>query len=254
MALQPIGRKIPSVIHGAICPVKGASVTRRGPPVSRCAILRAGVACALCDITPRFSGGAARRRRDDFAYPLEGRPGWRPLSCSPRGSMEVREGAAVETSGYTTAKGIGVELEVRAVSEDALEEIVTALGEHRGGAFSSGMDYPGRYSRWAFGYVDPCLELVARGRRISARALNDRGLVVLPVVASCLLAAGKPVSEPTDGFVEVHIAESEDLVPEEQRSRRPTVFTAIREVIAAFRGDDPHLGLYGAFGYDLAFQ
>jgi anthranilate synthase len=41
---------------------------------------------------------------------------------------------------------------------------------------------------------------------------------------------------------------------EEQRSRRPTVFSAIREIMTAFAGDDPHLGLYGAFGYDLAFQ
>ncbi|GAA4596698.1 anthranilate synthase [Planotetraspora phitsanulokensis] len=160
----------------------------------------------------------------------------------------------METSGYTTAGGVAVERGVREVPEEALEEIVTALGERRGGAFSSGMDYPGRYSRWAFGYVDPCVEIVARGRRISARALNERGRVVLPVIASCLLAAGKPVSEPDAGHVEVHVAESEDLLPEEFRSRRPTVFTAIREVIAAFRGDDPHLGLYGAFGYDLAFQ
>ena len=38
------------------------------------------------------------------------------------------------------------------------------------------------------------------------------------------------------------------------RSRRPTVFSAVREVIDAFAGDDEHLGLYGAFGYDLAFQ
>ncbi|WP_327582053.1 anthranilate synthase component I [Nonomuraea sp. NBC_00507] len=160
----------------------------------------------------------------------------------------------METSGYTTAGGIGVEREAREVDETALEEIVTALGERRGGAFSSGMDYPGRYSRWAFGYVDPCLELVAKGRTISATALNERGRVVLPAVASCLLAAGKPVTEPTADRVEVHVPESEDLLPEEMRSRRPTVFTAIREVIAAFRGDDPHLGLYGAFGYDLAFQ
>ncbi|MER6945137.1 anthranilate synthase component I [Nonomuraea sp. NPDC000554] len=158
------------------------------------------------------------------------------------------------TSGYTTAGGIGVEREARDVPEEALEEIVTALSERRGGAFSSGMDYPGRYSRWAFGYVDPCLELVAKGRVISARALNARGRVVLPAVASCLLAAGKPVSEPTADHVEVHVPESEGLLPEEMRSRRPTVFTAIREVIAAFKGDDPHLGLYGAFGYDLAFQ
>ncbi|TMR98537.1 anthranilate synthase component I [Nonomuraea basaltis] len=160
----------------------------------------------------------------------------------------------METSGYTTAGGIAVEREARETDEAALEEIVTALGERRGGAFSSGMDYPGRYSRWAFGYVDPCLELVAKGRTISATALNERGRVVLPAVASCLLAAGKPVTEPTADRVEVHVPESEDLLPEEMRSRRPTVFTAIREVIAAFRGDDPHLGLYGAFGYDLAFQ
>ncbi|MGW0200747.1 anthranilate synthase component I [Nonomuraea sp. NPDC003201] len=160
----------------------------------------------------------------------------------------------METSGYTTAGGIGVEREAREVDEAALEEIVTSLGHRRGGAFSSGMDYPGRYSRWAFGYVDPCLELVAKGRVISATALNERGRVVLPAVASCLLAAGKPVAEPTPDRVEVYVPESEDLLPEEMRSRRPTVFTAIREVIAAFKGDDPHLGLYGAFGYDLAFQ
>ncbi|WP_431895204.1 anthranilate synthase component I [Nonomuraea sp. bgisy101] len=164
----------------------------------------------------------------------------------------------METSGYTTAGGVSVEREVREVPEAALEEIVTALGERRGGAFSSGMDYPGRYSRWAFGYVDPCIELVARGRTIAARALNERGRVVLPALASCLLAAGKPVSPPTDTHVEVHIAEPGadpgEVLPEEMRSRRPTVFTAIREVIAAFKGEDPHLGLYGAFGYDLAFQ
>ena len=32
------------------------------------------------------------------------------------------------------------------------------------------------------------------------------------------------------------------------------MFTALREVAAAFGCEDPHLGLYGAFGYDLAFQ
>ncbi len=32
------------------------------------------------------------------------------------------------------------------------------------------------------------------------------------------------------------------------------MFSALREIIAAFASDDPHLGLYGAFGYDLAFQ
>ncbi|MFF4415567.1 anthranilate synthase component I [Streptosporangium sp. NPDC001559] len=160
----------------------------------------------------------------------------------------------METSGYTTAGGIEVEVTASDVPEKMLEDVVTTLGERRGGVLSSGMEYPGRYSRWHLAYVDPCLEIVARGRRISARALNARGRVVLPAVASCLLAAGKPTGEPTADHVEVYVAESEDILPEEMRSRRPTVFTAIREVVAAFAGQDEHLGLYGAFGYDLAFQ
>ncbi|MEU1732426.1 anthranilate synthase component I [Streptosporangium sp. NPDC020145] len=160
----------------------------------------------------------------------------------------------METSGYTTAGGIEVEVTASDVPETMLEDVVTTLGERRGGVLSSGMEYPGRYSRWHLAYVDPCLEIVARGRRISARALNARGRVVLPAVASCLLAAGKPTGEPTADHVEVYVAESEDILPEEMRSRRPTVFTAIREVVAAFAGQDEHLGLYGAFGYDLAFQ
>ncbi|MEU3168077.1 anthranilate synthase component I [Streptosporangium sp. NPDC006930] len=160
----------------------------------------------------------------------------------------------METSRYTTAGGIGVEVTASDVPETVLEDVVTTLGERRGGVLSSGMEYPGRYSRWHLAYVDPCLEIVARGRRISARALNARGRVVLPAIVSCLLAAGKPVEEPTADLVEVYVAESEDILPEEMRSRRPTVFTAIREVIAVFKGENEHLGLYGSFGYDLAFQ
>ncbi|GII82497.1 anthranilate synthase component I [Sphaerisporangium siamense] len=160
----------------------------------------------------------------------------------------------METSAYTTAGGIEVEVTAADVPESVLEEVVSSLGERRGGVLSSGMEYPGRYSRWHLAYADPVLEIVARGRAISARALNARGRVVMPAVTSCLLAAGKPTAEPGPDHVEVHIAESSDILPEEMRSRRPTVFTAIREVIAAFAGQDEHLGLYGAFGYDLAFQ
>ncbi|MEW1846139.1 hypothetical protein AB0392_49995 [Nonomuraea angiospora] len=105
----------------------------------------------------------------------------------------------METSGYTTAGGIGVEREAREVDEAALEEIVTSLGHRRGGAFSSGMDYPGRYSRWAFGYVDPCLELVAKGRVISATALNERGRGVEPPGAPSQEAPGHPGARPTAG-------------------------------------------------------
>jgi anthranilate synthase len=41
---------------------------------------------------------------------------------------------------------------------------------------------------------------------------------------------------------------------EEERTRLPSVFSVLRALIAHFAGPDGNLGLYGAFGYDLAFQ
>jgi anthranilate synthase len=130
-----------------------------------------------------------------------------------------------------------------------LGRIAALADERRGGVMSSGMEYPGRYSRWHMAYADPCAEIVAVGRRVTARALNDRGRVLLPVIRAAMLRCGEPVDDDT-----VFIAEDDREFTEEERSRRPTVFTALREITAAFGCEDPHLGLYGAFGYDLAFQ
>src|SRR5208282_4529337 len=66
--------------------------------------------------------------------------------------------------------------------------------------------------------------------------------------------SGGPGVIPRDNTVTVVIPEAGGTFTEEERSRQPTVFSALREIIAAFSGPDPHLGLYGAFGYDLAFQ
>ena len=130
-----------------------------------------------------------------------------------------------------------------------LGRIAALADERRGGVMSSGMEYPGRYSRWHMAYADPCAEIVATGRQVTARALNDRGHVLMPVIRAALRRAGQAVGD--DAIV---IPEGDREFTEEERSRRPTVFTALREVTAAFGGEDPHLGLYGAFGYDLAFQ
>ncbi len=116
------------------------------------------------------------------------------------------------------------------------------------------MEYPGRYSRWHMAYADPCAEIVATGRRVTARALNDRGRVVLPVIAAALTKVGQAALTGTKDETSVVIAETDQQFTEEERSRRPTVFSALREIAAAFGCEDPHLGLYGAFGYDLAFQ
>jgi anthranilate synthase len=166
------------------------------------------------------------------------------------------------TSQFATAGGIVVTRTVTPFEPAELAEVTRQVDERRGGVFSSGMEYPGRYSRWHTGYVDPCVEFTGRGRLLTATALNDRGRVILPAVTAALARAGEVAGDqPRAGTeaddlvsVTVRIPEPAGAVPEEQRSRRPTVFSAIREVIALFASPDAQLGLYGAFGYDLAFQ
>ena len=159
----------------------------------------------------------------------------------------------IQRTEFSTAGGVRVTRTAEPFDLAVLDDITQQIDDRRGGVLSSGMEYPGRYSRWHTAYVDPCAEIVARGRRITVRALNDRGLVLLPVLSGALARAGDLVPGP-EGQAEAIVPEPAGLVAEEDRSRRPTVFSALREVIAAFAGGDPHLGLYGAFGYDLAFQ
>jgi anthranilate synthase len=162
--------------------------------------------------------------------------------------------ADMDLTQFETGAGVRVTRTAAPFDPALLADMTRQVELRPGGVLSSGMEYPGRYSRWHMAYVDPCLELVARGRRVTATALNDRGLVLLPVVTNAMNKVGVP-DEPADPrAAAVLIPESGASFTEEERSRRPTVFSALREIIAAFSGPDPHLGLYGAFGYDLAFQ
>ncbi|MGH3302548.1 MAG: anthranilate synthase component I [Streptosporangiaceae bacterium] len=158
-----------------------------------------------------------------------------------------------ETS-YLTAGGVRVTRRADAFDPDDLAHLTRSVQDGPGGVLSSGMEYPGRYSRWHLAYVDPPVQLAARGRRIRASALNERGMVLLPVIAAALCRVTGADLDGCARHAEVLIPESDEVFTEEQRSRRPTVFSALREIIAALAGPDPHLGLYGAFGYDLAFQ
>jgi anthranilate synthase len=164
----------------------------------------------------------------------------------------------VDTTITTLTTGGGVTISRAAEPFDAgeLARLAQRANRRRGGVMSSGMEYPGRYSRWHMAYVDPPVEIIASGRVITARALNDRGRVLLPVLGDALRRAGteQPGQPEQSDEITVRIPEPAGTFTEEERSRRPTVFTAIREITAAFRCADPHLGLYGAFGYDLAFQ
>jgi anthranilate synthase len=175
-------------------------------------------------------------------------------------AAEADQAAGAAETRTVTAGGVVVTRTAEPFDEQILGTVCTQVEGLRGGVLSSGMEYPGRYSRWHLAYVNPCAEFIARGRRISARALNARGEVLLPVLGAALLRVGEPSPGAggrdgrAGGEVEVVIPEPAGVQAEEDRSRRPTVFSAVREVVAAMAGRDPHLGLYGAFGYDLAFQ
>jgi anthranilate synthase len=160
---------------------------------------------------------------------------------------------------FVTTGGVRVSRTAQPFDPDLMTGLAAAADRRRGGVLSSGMEYPGRYSRWHMAYVDPCVEITARGPEITVRALNDRGHVLAPVLQAALLRAGTPAvpgagPRPEPGEMTVRIPPAGGRIPEEERTRRPTVFSALREVVAALRSDDGNLGLYGAFGYDLAFQ
>jgi anthranilate synthase len=169
---------------------------------------------------------------------------------------------AVES--VTVSGGVTVTRTARAFDPAELTRIAALVDRRRGGVLSSGMEYPGRYTRWHMAYVNPPVEITCRGREVTARALNERGLVLLPAIRAAMLRAG--VEQPAASAqgngderaalaaVTVSVPEGEGTFAEEERSRRPTVFSVLREITAAFACADPHLGLYGAFGYDLAFQ
>ena len=158
---------------------------------------------------------------------------------------------------YETAGGIRVHRTVEEIPvENAIEPVVQALDAHRGVLLASSYEYPGRYKRWDMGFVDPPLALTARNRDLRVQALNSRGRVLLAPILDTLrsLDAVERVSAAEDSLEGVIRAPAGRFV-EEERSRQPSVFSLLRALGALFRHqDEPHLGLYGAFGYDLAFQ
>lgn len=138
-----------------------------------------------------------------------------------------------------------------------MDGIVAGLDERAGVILASGVEYPGRYTRWDIGFIDPPLSLEGRGFELRMRALNDRGRVPLACFTDALKAAGgievTRVDE-TDTRIRV-TPQRDELLPEEQRTRRRSSFTVLRVILEQLPKDSGrHFGLYGAFGYDLVRQ
>ena len=158
---------------------------------------------------------------------------------------------------YRTRGGITIHRSDRETAVGpAAAALVERLDRFPGVFMSSCFEFPGRYTRWDLGFAAPPLAITCRGRDFEVTALEPRGQVLLePIRAAIEPLPAVALLEADGDRLRGQIHPPVEIVPEEQRSRQPSIFSLLRAVIDLFHNDeDQHFGLYGAFGYDLAHQ
>src|SRR5436190_7087705 len=99
---------------------------------------------------------------------------------------------------YRTKLGIQVHDTVEEIPVDgAIEPLIEALDHKRGVLLTSSYEYPGRYTQWDIGFVDPPLCLESRGREFHLSALNERGKFLLPALENAVGALHGVVETPS---------------------------------------------------------
>jgi anthranilate synthase len=169
---------------------------------------------------------------------------------------------------YTSAGGVSITRQSRVCDgAQELHKRLQLLDSHPGILLSCASEYPGRYQKRDLLLINPPVQIIARHHQLTVRALNARGLILLPAIQAALA---------TLQHISLHLSEESiqatlmlpsgrtamaadrmpaDEIPEEMRTRRPGLFDMLRALITFFSSDQDHfLGLYGAFAYDLAFQ
>src|SRR6266702_3744784 len=160
-------------------------------------------------------------------------------------------------SQYRTHGGLGVSRSVEQFAGGAsrLDDLIDLLDRRRGVVLSSGTTVPGRYESFDLGFSDPPLVLETNGANFALQALNGRGEVLIAFLGDVLREPCVVISEKSAARLAGHIIRGPAPVEEDQRTRRASVMSLVRDIIAAFTAnDDPLLGLFGAFAYDLVFQ
>ena len=162
-----------------------------------------------------------------------------------------------DRSEYRTRGGLAVTRNVEQFTGDAkrLDDLIDLLDRRRGVVLSSGTTVPGRYESFDLGFSDPPLWLQTTGSDFSLEALNARGEVLIAFLGDVLREPCVVVTEKSATRLAGHIVRGAAPVDEDQRTRRASVMSLVRDLVAALgANDDPLLGLFGAFAYDLVFQ
>src|ERR1035437_6765620 len=160
-------------------------------------------------------------------------------------------------SEYRTRGGLEVSRSVEQFSGGAsrLDDLIDLLDRRRGVVLSSGTRVPGRYESFDLGFSDPPLRLETTGPDFSLQALNARGEVLIAFLGDALREPCVVITEENATRLKGHIVRGAAPVDEDQRTRRASVMSLVRDLVAALgANDDPMLGLFGAFAYDLVFQ
>lgn len=161
------------------------------------------------------------------------------------------------TDVFVTRGGVEVERSRTATRyEGAIDDYIERLDSRRGAVFSSNYEYPGRYTRWDTAIIDPPLSITGHGRAMRLLAHNERGEALLSIIARRLeREADVVLGARNSKSLALTVNTPDRVFTEEERSRVSTVFTVLRAIVDLFHSEeDSNFGLYGAFGYDLAFQ
>jgi anthranilate synthase len=138
---------------------------------------------------------------------------------------------------------------------DRLDDLIDLLDRRRGVVLSSGTTVPGRYDSFDLGFSDPPLRLETVGSKFSLEALNARGEVLIGFLGDTLREPCVVIDERIATRLAGHILRGDAPVDEDQRTRRASVMSLVRDLVATLGSSaDPLLGLFGAFAYDLVFQ
>ena len=161
-------------------------------------------------------------------------------------------------SEYRTRGGLVVSRSVEQFTGDAnrLDDLIDLLDRRRGVVLSSGTTVPGRYESFDLGFSDPPLRLETAGVGFFACSAERARRGADRVPRRCAARAlRRHHRERAPTRLAGHIVRGAAPVDEDQRTRRASVMSLVRDLVAALgANDDPLLGLFGAFAYDLVFQ
>src|SRR3954468_5191803 len=160
-------------------------------------------------------------------------------------------------SEYRTAGGLAITRSVEQISGggNRLDDLAAPPDRRPGVVLSSGTTVPGRYESFDLGFSDPPLRLETAGFHFSLEALNARGEVLISFLGDTLREPCVVIDERTATRLAGHILRGDAPVDEDQRTRRASVMSLVRDLVATLGSSaDPLLGLFGAFAYDLVFQ